>query len=149
MKEKLSAELDRFKAVLDIYGSHRQAWPAPDREMMTRLLETSDVAKSLLRQEEKFDSLMDREDMSPAAPAALLSRVLTDAEELNTGSIARVLWPFGSFWQPASGLLVAGFVGAFLGLASPNLISGEEDLALDEPSFGVSLFDLESDNASL
>ncbi len=149
MKEKHSAELERFKSVLDIYGSRSQAWPAADRDLMTRLLESSDVAKSMLRQEEKFDSLLAAEDMSVAAPSALLSRVLIDAEETNTGSLAKILWPFGSFWQPASGLLIAGFVGAFLGLASPNLISGDDELALDEPSFGVSLFDLESDNASL
>ncbi|WP_373086067.1 hypothetical protein [Sneathiella sp.] len=146
MKEDQSAELNRFKAVLDAYGADENRWPAEDIPMMNKLQASSDVARSLLRQEEKFDAIL-KNEAQLTAPSALLGRVLKNAEDANRGSIFRIIWPFGSFWQPASGLVMAACVGIVLGLASPNILDNGDDVALDEPSFnGIVMYDLEISN---
>jgi hypothetical protein len=149
MKEKQSAELNHFKTVIDTYGSRRQNWPVKDLSVMDKLLQNSDVARSLLRQEEKFDALLNTPHSGKGAPSALLSRVLKDARIETGGSILSILWPFGSFWQPASGLVMAAFVGVALGMASPNLLDGNTITSLDEPAFNDTLFDLEYENGNV
>ncbi|MEH6545126.1 MAG: hypothetical protein V7701_01770 [Sneathiella sp.] len=149
MKEKQSAELNHFKSVLDTYGAARQRWPDNDLALMEKLLLTSDVARSLLRQEEKFDLTLHSSDPTLQAPSTLLTRVLIDAQNLNRGSIFQTLWPFGSIWQPASGLVMAAFVGVMLGVASPNLLNGYNNSPIDEPAFNDTLFDLEYENGNI
>jgi len=149
MTEKQSADLDKFKAVLDTYGARRDTWPATEQALMEQLLASSDVARSLLRQEEKFDQLLASNGPMISAPSALLSRVLVDAEEENRGSIWHILWPFGSIWQPASGLAMAACIGAVIGLTTPEILSNGDELAYDEPAFGDTLFDLEYENGSV
>lgn len=149
MKEKRSAELNHFKSVLDRYGAATRDWPTEDQALMENLLQKSDVARSLLRQEEKFDLTLRSGEPALLAPSALLSRVLTDAQNLNRGSVLQALWPFGSIWQPASGLVMAAFVGVMLGATSPNLLDGFNNSALDEPAFNDTLFDLEYENGDI
>ncbi|MCF8467602.1 MAG: hypothetical protein K9G33_09395 [Sneathiella sp.] len=150
MKENLSAELNRFKAVVETYGAREDAWPAADLPLMRKLLSSSDVARSLLRQEEKFDQLLQSDARPITAPSALLSRILEGAEDANRGSILKILWPFGSIWQPASGLLMAACIGVLLGLASPNILDYSDDLSLDEAAFsGGTMYDLEINNDNL
>ncbi|WP_334130325.1 hypothetical protein [Sneathiella sp.] len=146
MKEKLSAELERFKSVVETYGAREEAWPAADLPMMQRLLETSAVARSLLRQETKFDLLLQQESRIPPASAALLGRVLRSAEDVNRGSFLKSLWPFGSLWQPAAGMAMAACLGILLGFASPDILSSPEEDSLNALVFsGSSLLDLEND----
>lgn len=146
MKEKQSAELNHFKSVIDTYGSKRRNWPVDDLSIMDKLLQSSDVARSLLRQEEKFDAVLNTTQLEQGAPSALLSRILKDARAETRGSFLDTLWPFGSIWQPASGLVMAAFVGVALGMASPNLLEGNSVTSLDEPAFNDTLFDLEYEN---
>lgn len=149
MKENQSADLNQFKAVVETYGARREAWPVAEHALMDKLLASSDVARGLLRQEKKFDQLLQSDGPPLSAPSALLSRVLNDAEEVNRGSIWQVLWPFGSLWQPASGLIMAACIGIVLGISSPNILNGSGDLALDEPAFGDTMFDLEYENGNV
>lgn len=146
MKEKLTAELERFKAVVETYGAREEAWPTADLPMMQRLLETSDVARSLLRQEAKFDLLLQREAGRPQASAALLGRALKSAEEINQGSFLKLLWPFGSFWQPAAGMLAAACLGILLGFTTPDILATPDEDGLSALAFGDSfMLDLEYD----
>jgi hypothetical protein len=145
MNSTLSSELERFKAVIDSYGSHKAAWPAADKPLMEKLLKSSDVARSMLRQEEKFDVLLSSGDQSVSPSSALLSRVLNDADVENRGSILKIFWPFGSIWQPASGLVMAACIGVIIGISSPNILDSD----IDEPSFGVTLFSTEFENGDV
>ena len=150
MKEKLTAELERFKEIVETYGAREEAWPADDLPMMQRLLDTSDVARSLLRQEAKIDLLLQQESRVPPASAALLGRVLTSAEEINQGSFLKSLWPFGALWQPAAGMVMAACIGIFLGFASPDIITGTDEDTLNTLVFSsTSLMDLENDYENL
>ncbi|USG60976.1 hypothetical protein NBZ79_17605 [Sneathiella marina] len=149
MKEKQSADLNHFKSVVESYGAEKRNWPVEDHALMENLLQNSDVARSLLRQEEKFDTALRSSGPALQAPSALLSRVLSDAQNLNQGSILQTLWPFGAIWQPASGLAMAAFVGVMLGVASPNLLNGSSNSSIDEPAFNDTLFDLEYDNGNI
>ncbi|TNE37348.1 MAG: hypothetical protein EP348_05895 [Alphaproteobacteria bacterium] len=150
MNETLSKDLDRFKTVVDAYGARESTWPEADLPHMRRLLATSDVARSLLRQEEKFDFLLHEESTGARASSALLGRVLADAEAANRGPLFKIFWPFGAIWKPASGLVMAACLGIVIGFASPNIIGNSDDLSLDEPSFtGATMYDLELTNDTL
>jgi hypothetical protein len=150
MKKDLSAELERFKIVVETYGAREKAWPAEDLPLMHRLLASSDVARSLLRQEQKFDQLL--KDLSQPAyhSSDLLGRVLVNAEETNPGPFLKSLWPFGSIWQPAAGMAMAACLGILLGFASPNLLSSGEEYTLNDTYFsGGTMSDLEIDYENL
>ena len=150
MKENLSAELERFKTVVETYGAREDAWPDADVPMMQRLLESSDVARSLLRQEAKFDQFIAELSPAPYASSHLLGRVLESAEEINQGPFLKSLWPFGSIWQPAAGMAVAACLGIFLGFASPNVLSTSDEYALNNTVFsGSTMSDLEVDYENL
>jgi hypothetical protein len=117
---------------------------------MHRLLASSDVARSLLRQEQKFDQLL--KDLSQPAyhSSDLLGRVLVNAEETNPGPFLKSLWPFGSIWQPAAGMAMAACLGILLGFASPNLLSSGEEYTLNDTYFsGGTMSDLEIDYENL
>ena len=150
MRKDLSAELERFKTVVETYGAEVKAWPVEELPMMERLLASSDVARSLLRQEQKFDQLLS--DLSKPAhhSSDLLGRVLVNAEEINPGPILKSLWPFGSIWQPAAGMAMAACLGILLGFASPNLLSSGDTYALNDTFFsGGTMSDLEIDYENL
>lgn len=150
MKEILSADLDRFKTVVETYGAREDAWPAADLPAMQRLLETSDVARSLLRQETKFDLLLQEQSRPIVASSDLLGRVLANAEDINQGSFLRSLWPFGSIWQPAAGIAVAACIGILLGFTSPNILDNVEDYTLNDTVFsGGTMIDLETEYEDL
>lgn len=150
MKDILSTDLERFKAVVETYGAREEAWPAADHEMMQRLLETSDVARSLLRQEKKFDLLLQEQSRPIVASSDLLGRVLVNAEDINQGSLFRSLWPFGSLWQPAAGMAVAACIGILLGFSSPNILNNGDEYTLNDTMFsGGTMIDLETEYENL
>ncbi|MAZ04615.1 MAG: hypothetical protein CMN56_15885 [Sneathiella sp.] len=150
MKETLSRDLARFKAVVETYGARVESWPKADLHMMKRLLSSSDVARSLLRQETKFDQLLSDESKPIVAPSGLMGRVLMNAEDINQGSFLKSLWPFGSIWQPAAGMAMAACIGILLGFTSPNILENSDEFALNDPSFsGATISDLESEYENL
>tara|TARA_R110001599_G_scaffold37184_10_gene115762 strand:+ start:1399 stop:1851 length:453 start_codon:yes stop_codon:yes gene_type:complete len=150
MKETLSKELARFKTVVETYGARAESWPKADLPMMQKLLASSDVARSLLRQEAKFDQLLSDKSNPIVAPSGLMGRVLMNAEDINQGSFLKSLWPFGSIWQPAAGMAMAACLGILLGFTSPNILENSDEYALSEPSFsGATLSDLETEYENL
>ncbi|MCC3304186.1 hypothetical protein [Sneathiella sp. HT1-7] len=150
MKEDLSEELERFKAVVETYGAEVKAWPLEDLPMMERLLASSDVARSLLRQEQKFDQLLQDLSLPAHHSSDLLGRVLVSAEEVNPGPLLKSLWPFGSIWQPAAGMAMAACLGILLGFTSPNILSDGDEYALNSTFFsGSTMSDLENDYENL
>ncbi|MZR30017.1 hypothetical protein [Sneathiella litorea] len=150
MKEILSAELERFKEVVEAYGAREEAWPVKDVQMMKRLQASSDVARSLLRQEQKFDQLLDDLAQPATYSSDLLGRVLVSSEDINPGPFLKSLWPFGSIWQPAAGMAMAACLGILLGFSSPNIIDNSDEYALTETFFtGGTMSDLGSDYENL
>ncbi|MEX1037023.1 MAG: hypothetical protein WDZ54_13815 [Sneathiella sp.] len=150
MKETLSKELARFKSVVETYGAREESWPEADLPMMRKLLASSDVARSLLRQEAKLDQFLSSSSRPIEASSDLLGRVLMNAEDINQGSFLKSLWPFGSIWQPAVGMAMAACLGILLGFASPNILENNGEYALNEPSFsGATMTDLEAEYENL
>ncbi len=150
MSRYLSAELERFKAVVEAYGAQENAWPAEDLPMMERLLSSSDVARSLLRQEQKFDQLLQDLSQPVTHSSDLLGRVLVSAEDVNPGPFLKSLWPFGSIWQPAVVMAMAACLGILIGFASPNILSNGDEYALNDTFFsGGTMSDLENDYENL
>ena len=150
MKKDLSAELERFKAIVETYGARENAWPKDELPLMEKLLSSSDVARSLLRQEQKFDQLLQDLSRPETTSSDLLGRVMMNAEEINPGPLLKSLWPFGSIWQPAAGMAMAACLGILLGFTSPNILASGDDYAQNDTFFsGDTMSDLEIDYENL
>ncbi len=55
----MTISLQRFKALIDAYGSHSSRWPEDVRQDMTRLLDESSEAKDYLVQAVQLDGMLD------------------------------------------------------------------------------------------
>lgn len=71
-------ELERFKSILEAYGTLASNWPGEERSEAESLVATSSEARSLLARYQPLDAALDQFDVSP------------DTSRLRTGILARV-----------------------------------------------------------
>jgi hypothetical protein len=116
----------RLLAIIEAHGADPGRWPAEERDPAVALLETSAVARRALDDAARLDTLLAK-DAAPKVSLALQSRVAAIPERRRSGvrEIARVFWPFGAIWRPATGLVAAGVIGLIVGIGTPP-----EDIAV-------------------
>ncbi len=125
-------ELERFGALLEAFGADARRWPADRRDWALAVLARSAEAQRLQAQAARLDVLLDAA-APPAAPAALIGRVLAAAPGAAVDLRERDSW-IRRFWQPVMGLAMAALFGMALGsVTSPfdNGTGAEEQIVLD------------------
>ncbi len=118
-------ESARFEALIAAWGADPARWPATEAEAARRHLAASPEAAARLAEEARLDALLDGVAV-PAAPAALVGRLLAEAPA--APAPRGILAPLLMFWRPASGLALAAALGLAVGLSG---LDRPEALALD------------------
>ena len=136
-------KIERFKAILDSYGTRSDAWPEAERDAATALIETSSDAKNLLEAAGALDRMLDMAPAPQPADDAYLKRLAEipavsghqfrrTARERRAGSdrhgqAAGLSWfrPTG-FAIRLTGLAAAGILGLMLGFS--NFSTGPESI---------------------
>ena len=103
--------LERFASLLDAYGARLERWPESEARAARALLEVSERAQEMLREEAKFEGQLDALEISPLSPelAGRLAQIPLGAQK------TRAIWPFGSLWAPALGWAAAAAIGLWIG----------------------------------
>ena len=136
-------KIERFKAILDSYGTRSDAWPEAERDAATALIETSADAKNLLEAAGALDQMLDMVPEPQPADDAYLKR-LTDipavsghqtwraAKGRRAGSDSRGQVAVLGWFRPAgfavqlTGFAAAGILGLMLGFS--NFSTGPESI---------------------
>ena len=136
-------KIERFRAILDSYGTRSDAWPEAERDAATALIETSADAKNLLEAGAALDHMLDRVPAPQPADDAYLRRLAEipaicehqtrraarggRAGSDDHGQAAVLSWfrPTG-FAVQLTGLAAAGILGLMLGFS--NFSTGPESI---------------------
>ncbi len=92
--------LERFEALLDLYGAQPHKWPADERAAAHALLAQSADARAALESARALDELLDRASPVPALSADLAAKILA-ARPLPGGSVAPAPLPEPPALDPA------------------------------------------------
>lgn len=111
-------ELADFARLVEAYGAAPGRWPAERRRAAETLLARSAAARALAAEAAALDAALARLP-PPAAPAALIGRVLAAAPASRAAKPAQRSWWLGGFWRPATGLAAAAVLGVGLGVFGP------------------------------
>lgn len=111
----------RLLAIIAAHGAATGHWPAEERDAALALLETSTAARRALNEAARLDALL-AEDRAPPVSLTLRNRIAAIPEQRPLGAleIARLFWPFGAMWRPASGLAAAAIIGLVVGIGTPR-----------------------------
>lgn len=136
-------KIERFKAILDSYGTRSDAWPEAERDAATALIETSANAKNLLEAAGALDQMLDMVPEPQPADDAYLKR-LTEIPAVSghqtrraakggrAGSDSRGRVEVLGWFRPAgfavqlTGFAAAGILGLMLGFS--NFSTGPESI---------------------
>ncbi len=146
MSEKQSAEIERFKAVLQAYGSRETSWPASEVSALNATLAQSSLAHQLWEEAKMLDFALADASSPLAAPSSLVGAVMQDAADVLQGNQMRFSPLRWIFLKPASGLVLAACLGIFLGFVSPDFILYGDDINLDELSVSDTVLEWELNN---
>lgn len=110
----------RLLAIIAAHGAASGRWPDEEREAAVALLENSAAARQAMNDAATLDLLL-AEDKPPPVSLALQSRIAAIPEHRSRGvfETARLFWPFGAVWRPASGLVAAAIIGLVVGIGTP------------------------------
>lgn len=135
--------IERFKAILDSYGTRSDAWPEAEQDAAAVLIETSTDARNLLEAAGALDRMLDMVPEPQPADEAYLKRLaeipaLSGDQTRRTakgrragsdghGHAAVLSWfrPTG-FAVQLTGLAAAGILGLMLGFS--NFSTGPESI---------------------
>ncbi|MGG7518151.1 hypothetical protein ACQ3G6_09730 [Allorhizobium undicola] len=121
----------RFRQLLDAYGSRRQCWPVAEREAASLFAQTHDVS-ALTGRAAALDLLLD--GIAPVQPsAALVGRILDEGQtELARNRRHRRWW-----W--GVGLLAVGMAGGICGAFTVAVITPSATIYADNgaTAFGL------------
>jgi len=122
--------VDRVRALLAAYGADPERWPAAERAAAERLLADDPALASEFADARAFDSLLDALP-APAPSPALRVRLKDIPDRARLGWTAPLawLWPFGTPWRPAAGLVAAALLGVIVGIATPETTTAASDVA--------------------
>ena len=111
----------RFQALLEAYGARPEHWPEGERSAAIELLETSESARILAREQHALDAWLSL-SIVPAIPTELIQRLHAIPERQGKLLLARRL-RVRAFLVPALGWAAAAVVGIWLGARSASLES--------------------------
>ena len=136
-------KIERFKVILDSYGTRSDAWPEAERDAATALIKTSVDAKSLLETAGALDRMLDMVPAPQPADDAYLKRLseipAVSGHQTRRASRGRRAGSDGlgraavlSWFRPTgitvqlTGLAAAGILGLMLGFS--NFSTGPESI---------------------
>jgi hypothetical protein len=129
---RMTAELERARAVLTAYGASPEGWPDEDRELVRRALEGSDELRQLAEREGHVDAWLDSApELRPHA--ALVGRLLAAAPPRPSSWTERLdrwaseLWSGRRTWTAAVALSAATALGVGTGLVTAGEVTASGD----------------------
>lgn len=146
MTDNTKTMLDHLEHLLDRFGADEANWPAEERKYLGAFLQNSQEAQARLNKEKEFEKVL--QDMeTDHAPAALLGRVLEDANQITASAKSPRSW-FLSYLKPISSLAFAASLGFVIGVVNPELLETEDDLYFNENTLteAITEWGLENDN---
>jgi hypothetical protein len=111
-----SLSQSRFRALLAAYGARPEYWPERERKAAIELLESSETARALAREQQALDTWLTMSS-PPALPTKLVEHLNAVPEKRGTVLLARRLH-IRALWVPALGWAAAAAVGIWLGARS-------------------------------
>ncbi|WP_420405106.1 hypothetical protein [Nisaea sp.] len=134
----------RFRELADAFGSDLAKWPASER----------DAARSLLSERPDLESVLAEWAALDAALADFLSEtelpprpIAEPGGTFGLRGLFEALWPFGSLWQPAAGLVAASAAGFIVGISLTDLPADtatvyDDQLTVLESALGVETLEI-------
>lgn len=112
-------EIERFKEIIDGYGTSVARWPEAEKEAALRMILQSDEARGYTEDAAFLDQNLNLLPKVEPRPA-LVAQILREIEPVALKSpllegIRLIFWPFGPIWRPAVGLALALMLGLFSG----------------------------------
>jgi hypothetical protein len=126
-------DLEAFERLLEIHGGRVERWPATVREALTRLLESSAVARARWDEAARLDALLDASPEVEPAPA-LVARIAS-LPALHPRPVRAAWWPFQSSVAPLFAWGAAAMLGVVVGIAQapePDASDGDVTAELDD-----------------
>jgi hypothetical protein len=111
--------LQRFRQIVESYGSRPQRWPEPEREAALALLEYSAEARELVQQQTGLDRVIGDFEL-PELPAPLQRRLA----EIPVHAGRQRRFGLRRMWAPILAWSLAGVSGVWLGTAFPDEPNG-------------------------
>lgn len=112
---------DRVRTLLSAYGADARRWPVAERSAAERLLADDPVLTAEFAEAQAFDNLLDAVPIPSPSPALRVAlKAIPDRARTGWAASLAWLWPFGAPWHPAAGLVAAGLLGVFIGIATPE-----------------------------
>jgi len=140
-----------FEGLLERWGAELAQWPSTERAAARALLETSDEARTLLREAQMLVALLD-EAPKGEVHGALTARILQNApghapaaHDASSGTaqggwlrgVIGVLWPEFGWVRPAALMAVSLVAGLYMGITAPAMTAEPEQTDLFAYVFDV------------
>lgn len=124
----------RYRQLLESYGADPSKWPSTTAEELRDWTSGSEDGKAHLQAAEEIDLLLEQQFEPRKAPSHLMGAILADASKLQEKQNAfhALLQIFSP--KPLSGFVAAACVGILLGTYSPNILSQNETVNVDDIS---------------
>lgn len=137
---------DRVRDLLAAYGADPGRWPAAERDAAERLLSEDPTLAAEVADARAFDQLLDA--LPDPVPSPALRVVLKDIPDRSRPGLAASLawlWPFGTPWRPAAGLVAAAVLGVVIGFATPEATTADSTVSTtfiydDDPVASLAAF---------
>jgi hypothetical protein len=134
MSDTTAMSEERFKSLVEAYGSEPARWPAAEREAALRLMQASSKARAAVELARELDVKLGAAG-AVQVPVALTNRLLADfarasqrwtARRLVT-SLADAVWPGAPLWQPAVAFGLALAIGVGIAALAPLELRPTDD----------------------
>lgn len=145
--------LHRLRQLAEAYGADPRRWPAAERASFEPLIGGQPAARSILRDEQNLDQLLDTWRLN-SSDWALERRILATAAMTAQTRAARpwqrvlgwiaTLWPGDrlpqgrQLWPQVAGLAAAAMIGFFVGISDLGALDTAGAGNLDEALTGIS-----------
>lgn len=125
MKDKLgnTLDIDRFRTIVDAYGTDPSRWPEAEREAALSLLASSSDAVAIVDHAAQLDRVLDQVPM--VQPSLELKRIVASIPDRTLSVPSRpdldgrqTKLPFTSLWKSAVAATFAVILGIITGVAT-------------------------------
>jgi hypothetical protein len=116
--DEKNRRLERFRTLVEAYGTNPERWPAEERHTFYELA-SSDEARAWLAEQRRLDQFLDGAE--PMAPSpALLRRVAEIPIRHAAPSTSGWAWPFGRLRTIVGAAAAVAAVGMVVGVTTPD-----------------------------